>query len=139
MTNTNSPSPITLHRKCGWTIRILGVAVLAAGLIWAAEPARKTFDVPAGAAAQTLKQAAQQAGLEIMFPTETVRGVRTSAIKGEYVALDAINRMLVGTDLVATQDGRSGALTVKHVPPSPPPPRPTSPAPPTTPKSATDP
>jgi outer membrane receptor for ferric coprogen and ferric-rhodotorulic acid len=91
----------------------LAVAALAA------DNTKKTFDVPAGSAAETLKRAAQQAGLEIMFPVETVQGVRTGAVKGDYAPLDAINQMLAGTDLVATKDEASGALTVKRNPPAP--------------------
>jgi outer membrane cobalamin receptor len=81
----------------------------------AAEEAAKAFDVPAGAAVDTLRQAAQQAGKEIMFPAETVRGVQTAAVKGEFTPLAAFNRMLAGTSLVVVQDEKTGAFAVSRV------------------------
>jgi iron complex outermembrane receptor protein len=74
----------------------------------AAEEAAKSFDIPAGSAVDTLRQAAQQAGKEIMFPAETVRGVQTAAVKGEFTPLAAFNRMLAGTALVVVQDEKTG-------------------------------
>ncbi|MBK8857347.1 MAG: TonB-dependent receptor [Opitutaceae bacterium] len=81
----------------------------------AAEEAARSFDIPAGAAVDTLRQAAQQAGKEIMFPAETVRGVQTAAVKGEFTPLAAFNRMLAGTTLVVVQDQKTGAFAVSRV------------------------
>ena len=82
----------------------------------AAEP-RRTFDVPAGDAAVTLKQAAKQGGVEIVFPAATVRGVQTASVKGEFTAREAINLMLANTELVLVQDEKTGALTVNRISP----------------------
>ena len=80
----------------------------------AAEVAKKNFDVPAGDAITTLKQAAQQAGVEIMFPAGTVQGVKTVAVKGELTPRAALDRMLEGTGLVVVQDEKSGALAIRR-------------------------
>lgn len=72
----------------------------------------KTFDVPAGNAVDTLKRAALQAGLEIVYSAETVRDVKTNAISGQYSPRDALSRMLEGTDLYVVQDDRTGAMSV---------------------------
>ena len=87
-------------------------------LVQAAE-ATKTFDVPAGPAIDTLKLAAQQAGKDIMFPAETVAGVQTAAVKGEYTVLEAFGRMLAPTKLAVVQDEKTGALSVTKAPPTP--------------------
>jgi len=84
----------------------LTLAAFAAG-------ATKAFDVPAGDAIATLKQAAQQAGMEIMFPAATVQGVKTAAVKGEFTPRAALEQMLKDTGLVAVQDEKTGALAVK--------------------------
>lgn len=94
------------------------------GLI-AADATPRMFDLPAGDAVDTLKQAAQQAGFEIMFPAESVRGVRTNPVRGTFSAREAIDRMIAGTDLYVVEDQQSGALSVRRVaadssPPSPP-------------------
>lgn len=73
------------------------------------------FDVPAGEAGQTLKQFAQQAKREIMFPAEPVGAIRTNAIKGDFTALEAIHRMLAGTELGVVVDEKSGAFAINRV------------------------
>ncbi|MDP3072951.1 MAG: TonB-dependent receptor [Opitutaceae bacterium] len=78
----------------------------------AAAPATRSFDIPAGDATQSLRLAAQQAGREIMFLAETVRGTRTAAVKGEFTAEDALRRMIAGTNLQLVQDSKSGALAI---------------------------
>lgn len=82
-----------------------------------AAEAVRAFDVPAGDAAATLKQAAKQGGVEIVFPAATVRGVQTAAVKGDFTAREALNRMLADTDLVLVQDEKSGALTINRLTP----------------------
>jgi len=67
---------------------------------------KKSFDVPAGDAVATLKQAAQQGGVQIMFPAATVQGVKTNAVKGEFAPREVLDRMLDKTGLV-TQPSHS--------------------------------
>ncbi len=107
----NSPSRPGRARFALWA----ALFSLAFASLLAAE-AVKAFNVPAGDAAMTLKQAAQQGGVEIVFPAPTVRGVQTSAVKGDYTAREALNRMLAGTELVLVQDEKSGALSISRLP-----------------------
>lgn len=72
----------------------------------------RRFDIPAGDAIETLKQAAQQAGSEIMFPVDTVQGIQTNAVRGTLTIRQALDRMLAGTPLVVVEDRATGALTV---------------------------
>ncbi|MBA3848503.1 MAG: hypothetical protein C0502_00725 [Opitutus sp.] len=90
---------------------------------------RKNFDVPAGDAATTLKQAAKQGGVEIVFPAQTVAGVRTAAVQGELTAREALNRLLAGTGLTAVEDVKTGAFTLRREPPPAPPKENPAPAP----------
>jgi len=83
---------------------------------------RRAFDVPAGEAVDTLKLAARQGGLEIVFFAETVRGVRTPAVRGLYLPHDALARLVANTGLVVVPDEKNGTLTIHpidHVPPLP--------------------
>ena len=97
--------------------------VVLAALIWAAglaasEPAQ-TFHVPAGDAVETLKLAARQGGLEIVFFAEIVRGIRTPALHGDFSPLDAFDRLLAGTGLVLVADENGGPLTIRRAPRAP--------------------
>jgi len=98
-------------------VRAAFVAALfsCSALLASAAEAVRAFDVPAGDAAATLKQAAKQGGVEIVFPAATVSGVQTAPVKGDFTAREAINRMLADTDLVLVQDEKSGVLSVQRL------------------------
>src|SRR5689334_21744808 len=81
-----------------------------------AEAPKKAFDVPAGDAANALKQFAQQAGQQVVFPAQDVKGVKTAAVKGDYTFKQALDAMLVGTGLVAAFDEKSGTFAVSRDP-----------------------
>lgn len=88
---------------------------LALGPGWAAEPARRTFEIPAGSAELTLRAFAEQAGGQFLFSAEKVAGVQTNAVKGVFTERDALQRLVAGTELRPVQDERTGALTVERV------------------------
>lgn len=79
-----------------------------------AAEAKKSFDLPAGAAAETLKQFAVQAGREIVFAPEAVNGAQTKALKGELTPKDALDQLLADTGLVASLDAKTGAFAVRR-------------------------
>jgi outer membrane receptor for ferric coprogen and ferric-rhodotorulic acid len=91
------------------------------------------FDVPAGEAVDTLKLAARQGSLEIVFFVDTVRGIRTPALRGHFRPRDALDRLVAGTGLVVVSDSHSSTLTVRRSEPvrlgSPPTPATTAPKP----------
>ena len=80
----------------------------------AAEAVKRRFDLPANSAETSLKRLSEQSGVEVLYPTNFVRGVRTNPVKGEFTAREALERMLAGTGLVAAQDEKTGALTVQR-------------------------
>ena len=80
----------------------------------AAEAAKKSFDLPAGDAATTLKVFTQQSGEQIVYPVEQMRGVKTNAVKGEFATRDALDRMLDKTGLAVVQDEKTGALAIRR-------------------------
>lgn len=73
-----------------------------------------SFDIEANDAEKSLKVFAQQCGREIVYRADIVRGQKTNSVKGEYTAKEAIQKMLVGTSLVANET-RSGVLSVTTV------------------------
>ncbi|MBC7367242.1 MAG: hypothetical protein H7343_10615 [Undibacterium sp.] len=71
------------------------VGALAAGALFAGEPARKAFDLKAAGAEEALRKFAQQAGVELVFTVDNVEGVRTRAVKGRFTIREALDRMLM--------------------------------------------
>ncbi len=101
-----------LLQLCAW---LAGLAL--AGSALAGEGTRR-FEIPAGDAADTLKLAAQQGGLEIAFFAETVRGIRTPALRGNFTPREALECLVAGTGLVLGADGAADPLTVRKKTPS---------------------
>ena len=82
----------------------------------ASEPATRAFDLPGDTAAKTLRQFANQSGLDVVFATEATANVQTNPVKGNFAPREAINRLLAGTGLIAEQNPRTGALTILRSP-----------------------
>jgi outer membrane receptor protein involved in Fe transport len=93
----------------GLVLALAGAALLHA----AEEAARKTFFLPVGSAAQTLKQFAEQSGRGVVFVVTAVKDVRTNAVQGELAPAEALRQMLAGTPLVAEEDKKTGAFAVR--------------------------
>lgn len=74
------------------------------------------FDIPRGDASHTLRLFSQQAGLQILYPPEQVRGVRTHAVRGTYLPLNALELMLEGTTLSLVFDDEADAVAIRAVP-----------------------
>ncbi|MBI5769351.1 MAG: hypothetical protein HZA93_16275 [Verrucomicrobia bacterium] len=93
---------------------VVGLCVVAACHGAVAAEAPREFDVPAGDAAATLKIAARQGGLEIVFFADAVRGVRTPGLKGRFAPRDALARLVSGTALTLVADDSAGTITVRR-------------------------
>ncbi len=109
----NTTNSLPLARRRGRIAATMLALTWSALLGFAAEPARKNYDVPAGDAATTLRTFTQQSGEQIFYPTDAVRGVQTRAVSGELSSRAALEQMLEGTDLVVVQDSATGALAVQ--------------------------
>src|SRR5687768_11325998 len=98
---------------------LAGLALaVATGPARAADATRRSFDVPADDATVSLKRFAEQSGQGIVYAADAVRGTRTKGVKGELAPMEAIQRMLAGTELKLTQS-QSGLLAVTKVTPAP--------------------
>ena len=89
------------------------IAFSLAGLsLLAAE--KRSFDIPAGAADKALREFIAQSGSELVYPAEIARGVKSNAVKGEFTAKEALQRIVAGSDLLVAQDAKTGVLTVSR-------------------------
>lgn len=91
----------------------IAAALFLAAVAFASEPATKKFDVPADKAPAALKMFSQQAGVEVLFPTDAVAGVRTNATRGDMTPRAALEKMVAGTGFVVVQDAKTGALGLR--------------------------
>lgn len=82
----------------------------------AASAWRRHFDTPAGAAVTTIKRAALQAGLEVIYSATMVEGVQTPAVVGDLRPREGFERLLAGTGLRLVEDKRTGVFAISRVP-----------------------
>lgn len=111
---THQPWRPPSHRivRCSLALLLNLPAVLWAA---AATADARRFNIPAGAAEQTLKQFSAQSEVQLSYPTDSVQGIRTNAVQGEYHAIDALERMVAGTPLIVVRDEKPGAFAIKRV------------------------
>jgi iron complex outermembrane receptor protein len=94
-------------RRC---LLALGLLLAPPAAFAADKPA--AFNVPAGDAAVTLKQFAEQSGQAVVYMVDAVRGVKTNAVKGSLAPREALEQLLAGSNLHAVADEKTGALSV---------------------------
>lgn len=87
-------------------------------LLWthasAADTPKIKFDLPAGEAEPALKLFSDQSGQQVIFLSDVVQGIRTNAVRGEFTAEAALDRMIDGTDLIAVRDEATRAYALKR-------------------------
>jgi iron complex outermembrane recepter protein len=76
---------------------------------------RRAFDIPAASALETFKAFAEQSGVQLLYSVESVKDVRTNAVKGDFTPTEAIRVMLADTGLDG-QSTRTGAIAVNRNP-----------------------
>ncbi|WCM26350.1 TonB-dependent receptor [Sphingomonas sp. QA11] len=104
---------MTISKKalCG---ALLGAMATPAGMVIlpaSAQEAAVTFELPAQDLATTLRTLARQAGREILFADEDVRGLRAPAVRGSLTVEQAVRLAIGGSDLIIEE--HAGALVVR--------------------------
>lgn len=117
MPPTQVPLRLCFPARLGRWLALL-CAFLWAALPAAEDAARHHYEIPAGSAVVTLKRAAQQVGLEIVYSAAVVQGVQTQPVAGDFTPRDALERMVADTPLKLFRDPRTGALSVLRTPDS---------------------
>ncbi len=90
------------------------LAFVSAAVIASAADSARSFNIPAGDAGEALRQFAQQAGRQVLFPAQEVRGIRTAPVRGELSVNDGMARLLAGTGLTSAFDDASGTFAVSR-------------------------
>lgn len=96
----------------------------------AAPAPRGHFSLGADVAEVSLEKFADQAGAQVIYPIDDVRGVMTREVRGEHAPADALALLLASTVLEGRRDDATGAFVIRRVRPvdlnpqtQPPPPR----------------
>ncbi|MBN8553520.1 MAG: TonB-dependent receptor [Caulobacterales bacterium] len=92
---------------------VLAGTVCAFALAGAAAAQTRSFDVAAGELQIALESYARQAGIQLVYRIEDIRGLRTRGVHGEADAEAALARLLADTGLTIQRD-TSGAIAIVH-------------------------
>jgi iron complex outermembrane receptor protein len=96
---------------------LIAVACSAA-IASALADAPKPIDVPAGALSAALEIISKQAGVELVFRPEQVRGLHTNGVTGTFSAQEAVQKLLEGTPLKLRSDEATGAMMIGRAAPT---------------------
>lgn len=69
------------------------------------------IEIPAGELAQSLAQLSRQLGIQILFDADRLKGMRSPEISGTLSAREALDKLLVGTNLRAQGGSESYLIT----------------------------
>ena len=72
---------------------------------------RRQIDVPAGELIAALKALTQQSGVDLVYRSEQLEGLRTQGVSGAFTPQEAVTRLLEGTALTVKTDP-SGAMLI---------------------------
>lgn len=108
------PAPVSRHRP-GMTLGALALAVgmMAAVPAVQAQPAQRIeFNLPAQDLNRALLSLADRAGIQIVYDSAKVQGLRSTAVSGALTPQEALARMLEGTGYTYSQiaPGRLGLV-----------------------------
>ncbi|MDB5436200.1 MAG: TonB-dependent receptor [Phenylobacterium sp.] len=97
---------------------ILAGSACALALAGAAIAQTKTFNIPAGDLKSALDAYAKQAGVQLIYRTDDVRGAKSPGVSGALDANAALSGLLANTGLTVRRDA-SGAMAVVRGAPAP--------------------
>src|SRR3954469_22259626 len=74
----------------------------------------RAFDIPAGVAAEQLLKFSEQAGVQVLFPSDVVQGLQSKSVSGNLEPRVALDRMLAGMDVVIVADDAAGSVPARR-------------------------
>ena len=113
---------LPLNRQVGWLHRLLLTLTLIHFFsppplhLRGAELARRPFAIPAADAEVTLETFSDQAGAQLVYLIDDVRGVTTQPVQGTFAIRDALERLVAHTALRVELDGKTGAFVIRREP-----------------------
>ncbi len=81
--------------------------ILAISPAHAAQDRTVSFDIPAQNMATSLNEFGRQAGVQMVFPYDTVAGQRSAPLKGRFTRAEAIRRLIAGRGMKIAFEGSS--------------------------------
>ncbi len=96
-------------------LHLLAGVILFCAPIFGIEAKTLVYDIPSGPAEKTLKMAAEQGRIELVYTAKAVIGIATNAVHGKLEPKAVLEKMLSGTSLVLVPvtDGNAFGIRLK--------------------------
>lgn len=99
-------------KKSAYSVLISLLFVLLCTVELGAKEEAVQVDIKAGDAVDSLKELSAQTELQLFYPSDSLKGVKTQAVSGNYLPSVVLERLLEGTPFVAVQDSATGAFAI---------------------------
>jgi len=99
--------------RCGLLATAVAAALLTSGMALAEQ--KVEFNIPEQSAATAIREWAKQAGLQVFATEEHLRGVRTKAVQGTYLPMEAARKLIENTGLEIITTGDQ-TITIRRPP-----------------------
>jgi hypothetical protein len=99
-------------KRSVYFVLILWLAEFLHGEMAHAQEQSTKVDLAAGEAVESLKELSAQTGLQLFYPSDSLAGVKTKAIRGNFLPSNVLEQLLENTPFIAVQDGATGAFAI---------------------------
>ncbi|MFZ2170322.1 MAG: STN domain-containing protein [Methylococcaceae bacterium] len=102
-----SISPVSANGNNKQMLKVMctGLALLAAqqhNRAEAQQPVKQHFNIPAQSLQSALNQFSEDADIQMSYPAQLSKGIKTNGISGDYTREEAIKQLLAGSGLASS-------------------------------------
>src|SRR5579862_7003879 len=72
----------------------------------------KSVNVPAGKLTEAIETLAKQCGVDVIYPSSELKGLRTQGVSGSLEPLEAFKKLIQGTPLIIKEEGGSVLISL---------------------------
>jgi len=101
------------HLRCRSALISIVCCLFLAGVSLADD--EKRVEIPAGDLIAALQSLARQTGIELVYRSEAIKGIKTKGVSGTLTPVDAVTKLLEGTGLRLNTDS-TGAMLIAAPP-----------------------
>ncbi|MFJ5445936.1 TonB-dependent siderophore receptor [Methylobacillus methanolivorans] len=88
---------------------VIAISLLFTTSIYA-DTAKLAFDIPAEPLEQAVNRIAKQANVQVLIASNLAQGIAATALKGNFTAQEALERLLAGSELVIQSKGNNSFI-----------------------------
>jgi outer membrane cobalamin receptor len=105
------PTTAIAMKRCAFAALLCWALLAVEAIADVTDAPKQSIDIPADDLVSSLELLAKQAGVEFVYDSDQLKGIKTHGIGGTLTAKEAVLRLLEGTNLTLTEH-ESGAMLI---------------------------